>query len=139
MPETTKRVPADRLRQYFDDFSKRFLRDDVPETADIEILSTEFGDQLAVKGIHLAGVTFDPNSSELDIFLDSGEHRIYSPKEVWTIEEPDGFISAIEVVRSDGTKEVLQLNRANGKAGGTEGNGAVRRPADASSRPESNA
>lgn len=111
MPATTKRVPTDRLRQYFDDFSKRYLKGDAPEVADIEVLSSDYGDQIAARGVHLTGITFDPNSNELDISTDNGDHRIYAPREVWAVTEPDGFVSAIEVVRPDDTRDIMRVTR----------------------------
>jgi hypothetical protein len=30
---------------------------------------------------------------------------------VWAVEEPDGFLSAVEVVHLDGTREVVSVKR----------------------------
>ena len=42
---------------------------------------------------------------------ETGDHRIPQPKEVWTVEEPDGFITSIEIVRDDATREIVKVNR----------------------------
>ena len=107
----TAKIPHDRLATYFDDFTKRFLRDDALEFADVEVLEPVLGDQFVARGARLMGVTFDPRANELDVALDSGDHRVYEPREVWTIEEDDGFVSAIEIVRPDSTKEIVSLRR----------------------------
>ena len=43
--------------------------------------------------------------------MDSGDHRVYAPEAVWALEEADGFISALEVVAPDGTREVVSIKR----------------------------
>lgn len=110
MPET-KRIPQDRLATYFDAFSKRFLMDDSPESADVEVVSSTMGDQVMATGVRLRGITYDVHTSALEVELDGGDHRTYKPTEVWAVEEPDGFVSAIEVLRADGTREVVSIKR----------------------------
>ena len=111
MSETTK-IERDRLAEYFEDFTKRFLREGAPDAADIEVLTGEMGDQYVAEGVHLLGVTYDPNDNSLEFELESGDHRIVDPQEVWAVEDDDGFVSAIEVVRPDSTKEIVRVRRA---------------------------
>ena len=108
---TTMKVEADRLEAYFGVFTKHFLRDDSLQAADVEVLSSELGDQFVAEGAHLTGITYDPRTRALEFYFESGDHRVYEPKEVWVEEEEDGFVRAIEVVRPDGTKEVVRLRR----------------------------
>jgi uncharacterized protein DUF5335 len=110
MSVTTK-VPHERLAEYFATFTRRFLMDDSPEAVDVEVLEPDLGEQVAAQGVRLVGVTFDPKGNTLEIELDFGDHRVYDPKEVWTIEESDGFLSAIEVVHRDGEREVISVRR----------------------------
>jgi hypothetical protein len=110
MPET-KRIANDQLAHYFDAFSKRFLMDDSPESANIEILSPTLGDQHRASGVRLLGITYDKHTNALEVELDSGDHRTYKPREVWAVEEPDGFVSALDIVRSDGAREVVTIKR----------------------------
>jgi hypothetical protein len=109
---TTIRVPEDRLASYFDTFTKRFLRDDSPEAVDVEVISPELGDQKAVTGARLIGITYDRKSGSLEIEIEPGDLRVYHPREVWTIEESDGFVSGLEVVRDDGARELVSVRRA---------------------------
>jgi hypothetical protein len=106
----TKKIPPDRIAGYFDTFTKEFIRSGSPEAVDVEILD-ELGDQYATEGARLLGITYDTGTDALEFELDSGDHRIYQPREVWAIEEDDGFISAIEIVRPDGTREVVNVKR----------------------------
>jgi hypothetical protein len=106
----TKRIATDQLTRYFDDFSKRFLMGDSAESADVEILG-DLGDQPVASGVKLLGVDYDPHTNALELELESGDHRAFKPREVWAVEEPDGFISSLEVVRDDGQREVVTIRR----------------------------
>lgn len=110
MPSTTK-IPHDRLHEYFEDFTKRFLRDGAPEAVDVEVLSADLGDQYVAEGARLMGITYDEKEKSLEFELDSGDHRIEEPKEVWAIQESDGFVSSIEIVRKDSAKEIVKVHR----------------------------
>ena len=70
------------------------------DTADIEILVPEWGDQFATEGTRLRGITYDSKEKAIEFYVEGGDHRVLHPKEVWTEEEPDGFIKAIEIVPS---------------------------------------
>ena len=107
----TTRISQNRLKHYFETFTKRFLRDGSPEAVDIEVLEPELGDQDAAHGTRLTGITYDPRISALELEVDSGDHRVYAPGAVWALEEADGFISALEVVAPDGTREVVSIKR----------------------------
>ena len=106
----TKQITPDRMEQYFDGFSKRFLRTE-NRTADVEVLGKDLGDQVESEGVRLIGITYEPNTRELEVELETGDLRSYKPKEVWAIEEDDGFIRALEIVRDDDTKEIVRVRR----------------------------
>jgi hypothetical protein len=112
----TKRIPKDQLQQYFDAFSKRYVSDDSPQAADVELISNSLGDQIIVDGARLAGITYDPHDDALDFAIEltvdrQADHRIVKPSEVWVIEEDDGFVSSLEVVRADGMREVATIRK----------------------------
>jgi Family of unknown function (DUF5335) len=106
----TKQITPDRMEAYFDGFSKRFLQKD-NRTADVEVLGMDLGDQIEGEGVRLIGITYEPNTRELDVELEGGDLRSFKPKEVWAIEEDDGFIRALEIVRDDDTKEIVRVRR----------------------------
>jgi len=107
----TRGIPREQLGEYFAEFTRRFLRDGSPEAVDVEVLEPDWGDQVVAQGARLLGITYDRHTNALEFELDSGDHRVIEPEEVWTIEEADGFLSAVEVVRSDGTREVVSVKR----------------------------
>jgi hypothetical protein len=107
----TTQVPRDRLAEYFDEYTKRFLQNGSPEAVDVEVLEPDLGDQPAIQGARLLGITYDAHDNALELELDSGTHRIDAPEEVWTVEEQGGLISAIEAVCSDGSRQVVSIKR----------------------------
>ena len=109
----TKRIPSDQLTRYFDAFSKKFLMADSEESADVEVIGTDLGDQTLAKKVRLLGVDYDPHTNALELELESGDHRAYKPREVWAVEEADGFVSGLQIVREDGAREVVSISRGH--------------------------
>lgn len=107
----TKRIPHDQLEAYFDKFTKHFLLRDSTNAVDVEILAPDWGDQLATEGVHLFGITYDAKGKSIEFAFEGGNHRVLNPTEVWTTEDFDGFVKAIEIVRDDGIREIAQVNR----------------------------
>jgi hypothetical protein len=107
----TKRIPNDQLQDYFAKFTRHFLLRESTNAVDVEVLAPDWGDQFAAEGAHLFGITYDPKEKAIEFEIEGGDHRVFNPREVWTAEEFDGFVKAIEVVRDDGTKEVARVNR----------------------------
>ena len=111
-----RQVPREQLQAYFDAFSRRFLRDGSPEAADVEVVSRDLGDQIIAAGARLAGITYDPHADSLELSFEltidqTADHRMPSPKEVWVEEDDDGFVRSVEVVRRDGTREIVTIRK----------------------------
>jgi hypothetical protein len=109
----TKRIAHDQLTRYFDAFSKRFLMSDSPDVADVEVVGSDLGDQPLASGVRLLGVDYDPHTNALELELESGDHRAFNPREVWAVEESDGFISSLQIVRDDGSRELVNISRGH--------------------------
>jgi Family of unknown function (DUF5335) len=107
----TKQLSPDGMQEYFDGFSRRFLKYESTDVVDVEVLGMDLGDQVEAEGAHLVGISYDPHTRALEVELESGGLRAYQPKEVWTVEEDDGFIRAIEIVRDDDTREIVRVRR----------------------------
>ena len=65
----TAKVPHDRLSEYFTAFTRRFLLDDSPEAVDVEVLEPDLGDQVAVHGVRLLGITFDSKGDRAQLAM----------------------------------------------------------------------
>lgn len=107
----TRRLQPEGMEEYFDRFNKRFLNNESSDVADVELLSKDLGDQVVADGAHLIGITWDRYAQSLEVELESGDLRTIKPKEVWAIEEDDGFVRAIEIVRDDDSSEIVHVRR----------------------------
>jgi hypothetical protein len=107
----TKAIPREELESYFAEFTRRFLRDGSPEATDIEVIDPELGEQTPYHGARLLGITFEPKKNSLEFELDAGDHRILNPKDVWAIEDEDGFLQSVAVVHPDGSREVVTIQK----------------------------
>lgn len=108
----TTRVPSDQLSSYLERFTRDFLKDlRFPRNVDVEVVTLEWGDQFPFMGARLIGMTYDAHEDAVEVAFSSGDHRVDHPLEVWVVEEPDGFLSALEFVLGDGTREILRVQR----------------------------
>jgi hypothetical protein len=112
---TTKQIQRDDWERYFDSFTQRHLRDDgVPKAATIELLSPRLGDQLEAVIVPLIGLSYDPKSGAFEVLLADRDHFIYALEEIWVVEEDggEGFVSSLELVRHDGSKDIIYVRRS---------------------------
>jgi hypothetical protein len=109
----TKRIPREQWQAYFDRFAHQYLSDDEPETATIELVSPTLGDQFEVKALRLLGVSYDPKDNVFELQLEDVDHLVFEPVEIWVLEGEGGFISTLEVLHSDGTKEIIYLRKGS--------------------------
>lgn len=114
----TKRIAPEKWQTYFDRFARQYLKDDEPETATIEVISPTLGDQFEVKALRLLGVSYDPKDNVFELQLEDVDHLVFEPVEIWVLEGEGGFISTLEVVHSDGTKEIIHLRKSSPLAPG---------------------
>jgi len=62
--------------------------------------------------VPLLGMAYDRKSNAFELVLADVDHFSYYPTEIAVVQEDDGFISALEVSRLDGTQEIVQLQRS---------------------------
>jgi len=115
---TTKQIPPSEWKAYFERLNRKFLSDDSTEMVTVEVLSPELGDQIEAEAVRLEGIVYDPKSMALEVWMEDVDHLAYEPAEIWVVEDDDGFIANLEVVRTDGPKEVLYFHRGSPPARG---------------------
>ncbi len=108
---TTKELPRAEWKEYFDRFTREHLRNEMSGAVTVEVMSPTLGDQFEVSAVRLLGLTYDPRSQSLEASLEELDHLIFSPTAIWVLEGEPGFISTLEVLRSDGTKEIIYVRR----------------------------
>ena len=75
----TKQIPRSEWKAYFVRLTRAFLADDAPETATVEVLSSRLGDQIEAQTTRLLGITYDPKSSALEVWLEDLDHLAFDP------------------------------------------------------------
>jgi hypothetical protein len=107
----TRKIPRSQLQSYFDAFTKRYLLAESTNVLNVEVLSSDLGDQRTVAGQHLTGIAYDQHTNAFELYVESGDHRVYRPAEIWVVEDSSGFVHTIKIVRPDGIDEVIGLKR----------------------------
>jgi hypothetical protein len=113
---TTKQVPQDEWKSYFERFAKQHLVAGPREAGSVEIVSPVLGVELEASAMILEGLAYDPKSHAFEVWLEDLDHLVFDPAEIWVIEEDDGFVSTIELVTADGGKEIIYLQRGDAAA-----------------------
>jgi hypothetical protein len=108
---TTKQIPRAEWESYFERFTREHLSGNQPETATVEVVSPNMGDQFEATEARLLGLDYDPKDDAFELALEGVDHLSFQPSEIWVIEDEGGFLSAIELGHPDGTKEIVYLHR----------------------------
>jgi hypothetical protein len=110
-PDNTRQIPRSEWQEYLERFTQQQLMRDPPEAVTIEVLSPTAGDQYEAQTERFLGLAYDPKRERLEVLLETMDHLVFHPVEIWAI-ETDGFINALELVRADGAKEILYIYRS---------------------------
>jgi hypothetical protein len=113
---TTKQIPTAEWSTYFDRFTKQHLDSAVATAADVEVLSAVLGDEFEATTARLLGLAYDTQRAAFQIMLEDIEHLVFTPSEIWVIEEDEGFVSTLAVVNHDGSKQIIYLRRGGAAA-----------------------
>lgn len=107
---TTRQIASSEWSQYFDAFTRQYLRGESAGLATIQAVSGQLGDQVVATNARLLGITFDPHDNNLDISLEGANHVVIQPSEIWVLEgDHEDVLATFEVVQRDGSKEILQV------------------------------
>lgn len=103
-----QKLEKNQWATYFDTFSRDFIKGKRSDYAQIHVLSAENGAQPETAWLPLIGITYDAKSDMLEVAVENMDHLVYHPEEVY-VDEEDGVLSSLEIVRKDGTKEIIEL------------------------------
>src|SRR6185369_13625067 len=112
MGTTTRQLPRNEWKDYFDRFTKTQLGDGARGVATVEVISPTLGDQFEISAVRLLGLTYDPKSQALELLFEDVDHLVFYPTEIWVLEGEPGFIATLEVVHPDGLKEIIYVRRS---------------------------
>jgi hypothetical protein len=110
----TRQIPRSEWKSYFERYTREHLvtEGDVHDVAAVEVLLPRLGDQFEVTFEPLLGMVYDPKSNAFELVMRDIDHLVFRPAEIAVIEDDDGFISELEVVRADDVKEIVHLRRS---------------------------
>ena len=123
---STKKLPRAEWKDYFARFTREFLSDDRADDATIEVMSPTLGDQFEVSSARLLGLDYDPKAETFEVLVEDLDHLVFQPTEIWILEGEPGFVSTIEVVQADGTKQIIYV-----RSSGAQTDDSSPRPAGA--------
>lgn len=104
-----KKIEKEDWRVYFDNFSKMFLKDEQVEYAEIRVLSDKIGVQPETQWTLLKGISYDPKDDVLDISVDKLNRLISHPMEIFVDQDDDGWLTSLEVIEKDGTRDIIEI------------------------------
>ena len=112
---SVKKISPEQLTEYFDAFTRRFLGHGSPDALNLAVVAREWDGKPPVNGAALLGIHYDSARRALEFELRADHYRVVAPREVWVIETPDGFVHAIDVVRPDGRRELVRVQRVGAR------------------------
>lgn len=104
-----KKLDTNQWDPYFRDFSKELIGEGRTDYAEIRVFSRDIGAQQETRWLPLQGITYDSKDNLLEITVDGLDHLIYEPREIYVDETTEGILTSMEVIRSDGTTEVIEV------------------------------
>lgn len=103
-----KEIEKKEWQNYFDNFSKKYLKDEEPEYVEITVLDNSSGAQLKSNWMPLYGITYDDKNDLLEIEMDKLKRLIRQPEKIYVDEADNGWLLSFEVVQRDGTKDIIE-------------------------------
>lgn len=101
-------LPRAEWTAYFDAFSHTKSDTGRLDYAEIRILSAEDGVQPQARWVPLQGITYDAKDDLLEVQVTGLDHLIGHPEAIY-VDEEAGRLGRFEIVRRDGTKEIVEL------------------------------
>lgn len=101
-------LPRAEWNDYFDAFSRTKSDTGRIDYAEIRVLSLEDGAQPQTSWIPLQGLTYDSKDDLLEVIMPGLDHLVGHPETIF-VDEECGRLDRLEIVRRDGTKEIIEL------------------------------
>ncbi len=109
MPSTTREIPKNEWRSYFDDLSRL---PSPPPVVSVEVDGAEIGAQIEAEHRTLTGISYDNRDDVLVIGLgdnngrEQAEHLVSQPQQIYVAE---GDQRTIDVKDSDGVQTLIRI------------------------------
>ena len=110
---SNQQIPSDRWVEFFD----QFTNDNRGRLIKLEIVAREHGDQIPIQNAPLWSLVYNPvaQGNELTIATRRDEtthtHTILAPKTVWSAQDANGQVVALEILDESNVQTILYLKR----------------------------
>jgi hypothetical protein len=101
-------LPRPEWRRYFDAFSGSKSHTGRVDYAEIRVLSIEDGAQPQTRWLPLLGLAYDPKNDLLEVAVTGLDHLIGQPDAIY-VDEQHGRLDRLEVIRRDGTRDLIEI------------------------------
>jgi hypothetical protein len=101
-------LPRAEWAAYFDAFSRAKQHTGRVDYAEVRVFSPEIGAQPETRWLPLLGLTYDPKDDLLEVQVTGLDHLVAHPTAIY-VEEAGGRLDRMEVIRRDGTQEVVEI------------------------------
>ena len=106
-----QKIASDQWTEFFE----QFTHDNRGRLIKLEILNRERGDEILIENAPLWSLVYAPVPQGKKLTLATGEdevtsaHNILAPKIVWSAEDADSQVVALEIIDESNTQTILYL------------------------------
>lgn len=112
---STKKIERKYWKPFFDLFSQVYVGPDRETIADLVIETGTGETHTEIRSLPLLGMRYDVRDDVLDVAVESLDHLIYHPREVWITEDRDAGIREVEILDAGGARQIIRpCTRSNG-------------------------
>jgi hypothetical protein len=97
-------VDKSHWKTFFDTLTKTL----VGKRAEVEVASLDLGDQIEAEWTPLIGISYDPKDDLIEVALESFDHLILEPREVYVDYNVGGLIG-LEVIDAGDVRQIVKL------------------------------
>jgi hypothetical protein len=98
------RVDRDHWKAFFDTLTKTL----VGKRAEVEVAALDLGDQIEAEWAPLIGISYDPKDDLIEVALETVDHLIRAPREVYVDYNVGGLIG-LEVIDAGDVRQIVKL------------------------------
>ena len=106
-----KQISQDRWVEFFD----QFTNGNRGRRIKLEIVDPESGDEIPIQNAPLWSLVYDPVEKGNDLTIATGKeevnyaHTILAPKVVWSAQDTNGKVTALEILDESNAQTILTL------------------------------
>jgi hypothetical protein len=114
--EINKHIPLERWGEFFEMFS----HGNRGRVVEMELLDQEKGDQPLIQAAPLTSIDYQAEADGDSVIIHTGHngtayiHMITAPKEVWTGQDKNGVVMAVDITDQKGNHTVLKFDELHG-------------------------